>query len=127
MKGDFDMNKIEIRTGIIEEDNSNVSVIVEGNSEDNRDLVIQGILTLISTLDYKHTYDTDDALYNQDFEKLLFAVVDNRGYQDYYWSLPKEETHYNKEDELVIDKKAKINYLKMIIEDLEETENRKSN
>ena len=112
------MNKLEISSGFLSDEEYNINITIEG-SQDNNKLIVGAIKSLLSSLDIKDVYDGDYERLQGDFEELLYALVDVMGYQHYYWNLPDSDTSYNEFDELIVSNNVKLAYLKELINQME--------
>ena len=98
-----------------------IEVTIKGEAENQAELKLLAIQSLISGMDLKHDFDGDYEKFHRAVEQLLLSVTDIIGYEHYYWeNTPNEEKSYNEFDELVVSKKAKIALLEQIVKNMKD-------
>lgn len=116
------MNTVKISEYSAQENELETEVTISGKSEDDTELIIQGIKKLMSHIDVKHACNEDHEKFNKYIETLLLSVADIVGYEHYYWEqVPESEKKYNEYDELdelEVSREEKIKLLKIMVENL---------
>lgn len=118
------MKTFKISKGLINDQQQEFHITIEGpEGSKNSELVVEGIETLLSSLDAKHMYDEDFSKYQADLERLLFSVLDLIVGDFYYESIPLSEQKYDENEEIVIPKSLKVEYLYQLAKQLKEENN----
>ncbi|WP_147534506.1 hypothetical protein [Bacillus marasmi] len=113
------MNTVKISEYSAQENDLETEITISGKSEDDTELIIQGIKKLMSHIDVKHACNEDHEKFNHYIETLLLSVADIVGYEHYYWEqVPDSEKKYNEFDELEVSREEKIKLLKIMVENL---------
>ncbi|PIC69060.1 hypothetical protein CSV77_15660 [Sporosarcina sp. P16b] len=73
------MEKIELRSGLIDNDTENIKITIESEIIDKKKMILKAIELILSS-----TKEEDEDL--EFFEDALLTLVDHVGYKFYYWN-----------------------------------------
>lgn len=113
------MNYIKFSNFTPGDEGAKTEITITGEQENNTELIIHAIKTLMEEIDLKHAAGGDHLTFNNYVETLLLSVADIVGYESYYFEqVPDSEKSYNDSDELVVSRSEKVKLLKQLVESL---------
>ncbi|MEI2357860.1 hypothetical protein [Mesobacillus zeae] len=79
--------ELEVIIKSIENGSEKLSIKIEGTALNERELIVNSIITLIKQITFREMYDNDFKDFDDDMEKILFAIAENYEATDIYSSL----------------------------------------
>ncbi|MDE3841065.1 hypothetical protein C0966_17530 (plasmid) [Bacillus methanolicus] len=101
----FNLIKLGIDLKVFDNNEEELNINIFGYAEDEIQLIIKAITTLIFQIDLNYMCNEDLDTFNKEMKKILFAIVDNYGRNGLYDSLTQNE---NSKEKLA---KTLLNYL----------------
>lgn len=91
----FNLKKLGIDLKVFDNNEEELNINIFGYAEDEIQLIIKAITTLIFQIDLNYMCNEDLDTFNKEMKKILFAIVDNYGRNGQYDSLTQNENSDN--------------------------------